>query len=300
MLKPTATWNPARGVWETTQENICGHSAPYSQTWPTSGMTRGGSAFVLVTSVRAMIASACSSSPFLRALSRISRASSPRLLATPNTQDSDHYPDNRQNRIDQRHQLQLAHVVPLPTPDAYKRGGPSDPVKRRAGGHQASIADVLTHLPTPTASGSDANLTRSPTSGQTLGQALGMWGDENRARPKLLPTPAVNDMGAGKTPDEWTAWNDGPTMAHQKHGPSLAVEATKLLPTPKATNNENRTTWDPAAGNLGSAVNTAAGLPPKVRSRGASTAQPSSDGPGSSAEKPRRRRSPARRQTTKA
>ncbi len=45
----TATWNPARGVWETTQTALCGHSAPYSETWPTSGMTRDGMAYELPT-----------------------------------------------------------------------------------------------------------------------------------------------------------------------------------------------------------------------------------------------------------
>jgi DNA (cytosine-5)-methyltransferase 1 len=52
----------------------------------------------------------------------------------------------------------------------------------------------------------------------------------------LLPTPAVNDMGAGKTP-EWDAWTDRMKAAHHNgngHGPSLSVEAQRLLPTPSA------------------------------------------------------------------
>lgn len=218
-------------------------------------------------------------------------------MPTPSCQDGQHYPDNRENRLAQGHQVMLAHAVPLPSPDASlgTRGGPQDPAKRRAGGHQVSVADALTHLPTPTASGSESNLRRNPTAGQTLGQAVGMH-EDNYARPKLLPTPAVNDMGAGKTPEEWDLWNDGPTMAHQKHGPSLAIEAAKLLPTPKATNNENHSPWNPEEGNLGSAVNSAAGLDPRAgRLTGASTALPSSDGPESSAESPRPRRSRARK-----
>ena len=47
--QPLATWNPARGVWETTQVAICGHLEPYSQTWPKWGMTRRGVAFALPT-----------------------------------------------------------------------------------------------------------------------------------------------------------------------------------------------------------------------------------------------------------
>lgn len=41
-----ATWNPARGVWETTVQNvICGHSVPFSETWPISGSMLDGVAY---------------------------------------------------------------------------------------------------------------------------------------------------------------------------------------------------------------------------------------------------------------
>lgn len=42
---PFATWNPVRGVWETIQEAICGHSEPFSATWPKSGSMRDGEVF---------------------------------------------------------------------------------------------------------------------------------------------------------------------------------------------------------------------------------------------------------------
>ena len=62
--QPTATWNHARGVWETTQVNLlCGHLELFSETWPTSGMTRAGRAYALPTRVHLMVASASSSSP---------------------------------------------------------------------------------------------------------------------------------------------------------------------------------------------------------------------------------------------
>jgi DNA (cytosine-5)-methyltransferase 1 len=54
----------------------------------------------------------------------------------------------------------------------------------------------------------------------------------------MLPTPVVNDMGAGKTPDEWDAWTARMRSAHGNgngHGPSLSIEALRLLPTPRAT-----------------------------------------------------------------
>ena len=53
----------------------------------------------------------------------------------------------------------------------------------------------------------------------------------------LLPTPAVNDMGEGKTPEAWDEWTAKMRAAHGNgngHGKSLAIEAQRLLPTPTA------------------------------------------------------------------
>lgn len=54
----------------------------------------------------------------------------------------------------------------------------------------------------------------------------------------LLPTPAVNDMGAGKTVQAWDEWTDRMKTRHNNgnghgHGPSLSVEALRMLPTQK-------------------------------------------------------------------
>lgn len=54
----------------------------------------------------------------------------------------------------------------------------------------------------------------------------------------LLPTPAVNDMGAAYTPEEWDAWTAEMKAKHGNgngHGKSLNVEAQRLLPTPNAS-----------------------------------------------------------------
>jgi hypothetical protein len=51
---------------------------------------------------------------------------------------------------------------------------------------------------------------------------------------RLLPTPVVNDMGRGKTPEEWDSWTDEMKHRHGNgngHGPSLEIEAARLLPT---------------------------------------------------------------------
>ena len=49
-----------------------------------------------------------------------------------------------------------------------------------------------------------------------------------------LPTPVVNDMGAGKTVEEWDTWTDEMKAKHGNsngHGPSLSIEVKRLLPT---------------------------------------------------------------------
>ena len=74
------------------------------------------------------------------------------------------------------------------------------------GRHRHPVASVggsaLTLLPTPKASNNE-NRSSDWANGPNLGEALA-----------LLPTPAVNDMGEGKTVDEWDAWTDRMKTAH--------------------------------------------------------------------------------------
>lgn len=58
-----ATWHPTRGTWQTNQVDLYGQPAPYSETWPTSGTTRDGSAYPLPSSAHPTNASASSFSP---------------------------------------------------------------------------------------------------------------------------------------------------------------------------------------------------------------------------------------------
>lgn len=54
----------------------------------------------------------------------------------------------------------------------------------------------------------------------------------------LLPTPVVNDMGAGKTVEHWDEWTAKTKEKHQNgngHGPSLNIEMLRLLPTTTAS-----------------------------------------------------------------
>lgn len=74
------------------------------------------------------------------------------------------------------------------------------------------------------------------------GPADGDRNDPNlSAIPLLLPTPAVNDMGEGKTVEHWDEWTAKMQAAHGNgngHGKSLAIEAQRLLPTPRASDGE--------------------------------------------------------------
>ena len=59
----------------------------------------------------------------------------------------------------------------------------------------------------------------------------------------LLPTPAVNDMGEGKTLEWWDEWAPRQKSSDGRpapHGRSLAIEAQRLLPTPRAQDEYER------------------------------------------------------------
>ena len=61
--QPFASWNPTRGIWETTQLDLYGLSAPFSGIWSTCGWMRDGSAYPLPLSALLTNASAPSPSP---------------------------------------------------------------------------------------------------------------------------------------------------------------------------------------------------------------------------------------------
>ena len=77
MRQPLAQWNPTRDCWETTQQGslLSELSDVYSETWPTSGMTRNGVAYALPTWEPPTHGSASSYSPPAK------------LLPTPTSRD---------------------------------------------------------------------------------------------------------------------------------------------------------------------------------------------------------------------
>ena len=145
--KQIANWNSARDVWEVQTTGLfCEHSDVFSETWPSSGMTRGGTAYEQPTSAPRMVGSASSS-----------------LLPTPEAKLSDSGPD-------------------------YARA------TRPGSGGDDLTTTLHRLLPTPTVQ--DASNTAGPS--QLDRNSLPL-----NTIVTLLPTPACNDMGEGKTVAGW-------------------------------------------------------------------------------------------------
>ena len=130
--QPLATWNRASSVWETQESHLCGHSVGYSETWPSSGMTRGGVAYALPTWEPHTGDSACSSSHGLLGTPRVSIG-------------QDRVGDLTNRRATGRIDGQVALLL-TPTAQLAVNGGSQHPDKRKAGGHGPTLADQIEHL----------------------------------------------------------------------------------------------------------------------------------------------------------
>lgn len=138
-------------------------------------------------------------------------------------------------------------LLKTPTAQLAINGGSQHPDKRKAGGHGPTLADEVEHLlPTPVASegtkpSNTMGVTRRKATGEVfLTNAIVTLCGLDPTETPLLPTPAVNDMGAAYTPEEWDAWTDRMKAEHGNgnghgHGKSLSIEAQRLLPTPTTT-----------------------------------------------------------------
>lgn len=125
--------------------SLCGHSAVYSGTWPTSGMTRSGSAYELPTWAPPTAGSGCSSSPGREAPTPV-----PSLLPTPEAKLSDSGPDYaRANREgsggDDLTTTIHRHLLPTPTGTNSHGNG------HNSRGEPLLPAVAASLLPTPTA-----------------------------------------------------------------------------------------------------------------------------------------------------
>lgn len=165
MPRPIATWNPARSVWETAQGTLCGHSGVFSEIWPTSGMTLGGSAFQLPPWTPRMTGSASS------------------LLPTPAAADG--MPAGRHS-VGTGHKRTLpgeARLLPTPMARDHKAAGPAD-LERKS----PNLSALPALLPTPTATPYGNN--QSPSLGAAVRPSLDKLAT-------LFPTPTASDGKAG-------------------------------------------------------------------------------------------------------
>ncbi len=121
----------------------------------------------------------------------------------------------------------------LPTPNA--RDGKGSPSAAWSG--QASLPRSVQMLPTPTTEHASGGYNPAWGHGMTLLDAAKVIVGAPAGPTTLLPTPAVNDMGEGKTLEWWDDWAPRQKSSDGRpapHGRSLAIEAMRLLPTPLA------------------------------------------------------------------
>lgn len=202
---------------------LCGHSEPYSQTWPASGSMRNGRSSERPMSAPPTSVSGSFSSPGLptpRARDARGRGFSDQLpnivqlLPTPTVSEANGIGHAADGGMNLRHTVSL-----LPTPRASEnenrqtKRSPS----QEAGTHGKCLAAEVAHLlPTPTATPYGNN--QSPSPGAAVRPSL------DSLAPTLLPTPTATDAksSSGANP----AWG---------HGVTLTDAARLLLPTTRAT-----------------------------------------------------------------
>ena len=170
---------------------LCGHSELYSQTWPSSGTTRSGTAYALPTSAHPMPDSGSSSSHG-------------RNLATPTAsiahggrpQDSRGKRDLRLDLLHGRKTTRTSTLLPgivetllLPTPRATDgtKGGPN---QRGSSGGLMLPSAVQMLLPTPTATPYGNNQSQSP--GATVRPSLDGLASTGALTPP--PSPAGSEF----------------------------------------------------------------------------------------------------------
>jgi len=233
--KLIAVWNPTRGIWEDPEgaiDLLSEHSEPFLETWPTSGMTRNGEAFELLT-------------PGLH-----TGDSGSSSLPTPLASDGE-----RQSLAYGRGNPTLRGVTQalLPTPVVTDSAGTSNATAVRSNPdskHHSgrTLTDVL--MPTPRAS-------RGASGTETMYKLGASRSDEGRTQGEVLlgtprtssangaGRPEASDRGARgrlegqiallKTPTSQLAVNGGSQHPAKRraggHGPTLADEVEFLLST---------------------------------------------------------------------
>lgn len=196
--------------------SLCGHSALFSATWPSVGMTRNGVAYEQPTWAPPTAATGSSSSP-----------GDEILLPTPDTGLSPNGHGRRGGKLGNGKQsgasLDAIATTLLPTPRATDTGTPG---RRASEGFRPPLSQVINEalLPTPTATPYGNNQSDSP--GAAVRPSL-----DSLARNALLPTPTASDTNG--------------TGTHGTGGPDLRTTVS-LLPTPQARDGDGRGASHPA------------------------------------------------------
>lgn len=128
----------------------------------------------------------------------------------------------RASDIGAPHRRERVFIVAAPHASCERRDWPRPAGQGRLGEPTNGSGESVALLPTPKASD-------GPNGGPGMRNSRGV-ADALPGVVALLPTPAVNDMGAGKTVEAWDAWTDAMRARHGNgngHGKSLAIEAAR-------------------------------------------------------------------------
>lgn len=243
MSEPMATWNRARGAWETPVLNLlCGHLEPFSQTWPKSGSMRNGSVFPQPVPGPAISAGASSSShgllPTPLVTNRAGMTPSPAteegkrgtdlgpaigsLLPTPTTATGRNARHGDTSRGDDLPEA----VRYLPTPNATDAKGGAGTQRRGRPAGDMDLPEAVALLPTPRASANENRQTRRTPSQAAGDHGLCLAAEVLELLPggvteSLLPTPRATD-----------GTNGGPNQRGSSGDLMLPSAVVTLLPTP--------------------------------------------------------------------
>jgi len=156
------------------------------------------------------------------------------LLPTPKATNNENQQTPRNGAVGYGPNLGMALSL-LPTPtvqDASNTAGPSQLSR-----NSLPLNTLVTLFPTPRATdGTKGGPNQRGSSGDLMLPS---------AVTHLLPTPAVNDMGAGKTVEHWDEWTAAMQAKHGNgngHGKSLAIEGLRIgasMPPPSTAGSQS-------------------------------------------------------------